>query len=113
MAPRNQRPLCLRPHSLYALSNMGRGSRYLPDTENPRILLGRMAGWARNSAGAFVRPGFFTCHRNDVEICQSMFPKCQSLFVGKYNKLVLLGWFDILIWCFRIIYKYICTWSLF
>ena len=55
-APRNQRPLCLRPHSLYALSNMGRGSRYLPDTENPRILLGRMAGWARNSAGAFVRP---------------------------------------------------------
>eukprot|EP00435_Cladocopium_sp_Y103_P001741 s4462_g1.t1 len=51
----NQRPLCLRPHSLYALTDAGRGGRYLPDTSHPRILLGRMAGWARNSAGAFVR----------------------------------------------------------
>lgn len=48
----NQRPLCLRPHSLYAYRD---GGRYLPDTAHPRILLGRMAGWARNSAGAFVR----------------------------------------------------------
>ncbi|CAK8993124.1 unnamed protein product [Durusdinium trenchii] len=46
-----QRPLCLRPHSLYALG----AGRYQPDREHPRILLGRMAGWARNSAGAAVR----------------------------------------------------------
>lgn len=36
---------------MYALS----AGRYQPDVLNPRILLGRMAGWARNSAGALVR----------------------------------------------------------
>ncbi|CAJ1427844.1 unnamed protein product, partial [Effrenium voratum] len=46
-----QRPFCLRPHSLYAVQ----AGRYFPDRESPRILLGRMAGWARNSAGAMVR----------------------------------------------------------
>ena len=45
------RPLCLRPHSLYALHS----GRYFPDLLSPRILLSRTAGWARNGAGALVR----------------------------------------------------------
>ena len=52
-----QRPQCLRPHSLYALRGRGGSatSTYDPDTQNPRVLLGRMAGWARDGAGAMVR----------------------------------------------------------
>eukprot|EP00439_Symbiodinium_sp_Y106_P047371 s275_g6.t1 len=49
-----QRPVCLRPHSLYAVGAGARTSTYDPDTRNPRVLLGRMAGWARDGAGAMV-----------------------------------------------------------
>ena len=54
-----QRPLCVRPHSLYALRDGAPNAQshrtYNPDRENPRVLLGRMAGWARDSAGAMVQ----------------------------------------------------------
>lgn len=45
-----QRPLCLRPHSLYATER----AHYDPDRENPRVLVSRMAGWARDGAVALV-----------------------------------------------------------
>jgi len=45
-----RRPLCLRPHSLYATQ----AARYDPDRADPRVLVGRMAGWARNGAVALV-----------------------------------------------------------
>ena len=52
-----QRPQCIRPHSLYALGGKGGAgaSTYHPDTVNPRVLLGRLAGWARDGAGAMVQ----------------------------------------------------------
>eukprot|EP00928_Gymnodinium_smaydae_P019880 TRINITY_DN17653_c0_g1_i1.p1 TRINITY_DN17653_c0_g1~~TRINITY_DN17653_c0_g1_i1.p1 ORF type:complete len:665 (-),score=100.47 TRINITY_DN17653_c0_g1_i1:50-2044(-) len=46
-----QRPTCIRPHSLYAAG----GIRYDPDRLNPRILVSRVAGWARDGAGALLR----------------------------------------------------------
>jgi len=45
-----QRPICIRPHSLYATQV----ARYDPDRESPRVLVSRLAGWARNGAVAFV-----------------------------------------------------------
>lgn len=48
-----RRPICLRPHSLYA-SRPPTGGPYAPDKDNPRVLIGRVAGWARDSAGALL-----------------------------------------------------------
>merc|ERR1711982_102261 len=45
-----QRPVCIRPHSLYATQ----AAHYDPDRENPRILVSRVAGWARDGAMALV-----------------------------------------------------------
>jgi len=47
-----RRPLCVRPHSLYATPTGG--GDYNPDRENPRLLVSRAAGWARDSAAALV-----------------------------------------------------------
>lgn len=44
------RPLCIRPHSLYATQ----AATYSPDRENPRVLVSRTAGWARDGALALV-----------------------------------------------------------
>lgn len=48
-----QRPICIRPHSLYA-THPPTGAMYDPDRENPRILVSRTAGWARDGASALV-----------------------------------------------------------
>lgn len=45
-----QRPLCIRPHSLYAT----RLAKYDPDRNNPRVLVSRVAGWARDGGVALV-----------------------------------------------------------
>ncbi|CAE8655331.1 unnamed protein product, partial [Polarella glacialis] len=48
-----QRPICLRPHSLYA-ARAPTGGGYSPDRENPRVLVSRLAGWARDGAAAVL-----------------------------------------------------------
>ena len=47
-----QRPLCIRPHSLYA--TQGASLHYQPDLEHPRVLVSRMAGWARAGARVLI-----------------------------------------------------------
>jgi len=43
-------PICIRPHSLYATH----AGTYDPDRADPKIFMGRMAGWAKNSARTFM-----------------------------------------------------------